>query len=72
MKKYRLVLILFLAGIACMVTYNIIGCEIAPDGTLMEPFFLIPLSYLFMAISIILGIAVSAVSFFRKPKAFDK
>lgn len=64
MKKYSLALMLFIMGIGCAVAYKIIGSEVAADGTLVEPFFLIPLGYLFMA----LGIIVSIVSCFRKTK----
>lgn len=72
MKKYILSLISFVIGIGCLVAYNIIGAEVAYDGTLIEPFFLIPMSYLFLAIGIIWGIAVSILQFFRKPKKVTK
>lgn len=68
MKKYLFTLIPFFIGVSCMVTYNIIGQEVAPDGTLVEPFFLIPLSYLFIAIGIVVGLSVSIVSFYRNTK----
>ena len=68
MKKKFLVLIPFIIGIACMVAFNIIGSEVAPDGTLLEPFYLIPMSFLFMVIGIILVLTVNIVSFFRKSK----
>ncbi|MBW9158458.1 DUF3955 domain-containing protein [Clostridium sp. FP2] len=68
MKKKYLTLIPFIIGAACMVAYNIIGSEVAPDGTLLEPFYLIPMSYLFLAIGIILVPAVSIVSFSRNSK----
>ncbi|MGF7056960.1 hypothetical protein HNR33_000627 [Brassicibacter mesophilus] len=55
-----------------MVTYNIIGQEVAPDGTLVEPFFLIPLSYLFIAIGIVVGLSISIVSFYRNTKKVYK
>ncbi|MDD2401912.1 MAG: DUF3955 domain-containing protein [Clostridia bacterium] len=67
MKRYFLSLIPFIIGLVCMVAYNIIGCEVVPDGTLVEPFFLIPMSYLFFAIGII-GLAVNTVSLFLKSK----
>jgi len=67
-KNNLLTLIPFIAAVGCLVAYNIIGCEVAPDGTLLESFFLIPMSYLFIAIGITAGI----VSFFRKGKKSDK
>lgn len=68
MKKYLLSLISLILGIGCMVTFNIIGSEVAPDGTLVEPFFLIPIGYLFVFIGIILAIVVSVVPFLLKAK----
>ena len=41
-----------------MASFAVIGSEVAPDGSLVEPFFLIPLSYL----SGLLGIDLLAVS----------
>ena len=72
MKKYLLALIPFIGGIGCWVAYAIIGSEVAPDGTLLEPFFLIPFGYLFMATGMLLGVAVIAWSLFRNPKKLDK
>ncbi|WFD10917.1 DUF3955 domain-containing protein [Tepidibacter hydrothermalis] len=68
MKKNILILIPFILGLGCFISYNIIGSEVAPDGTLIEPFFLIPMSYLFMLI----GIIASIVSLFCKYKNSHK
>ncbi len=68
MKKNLLILIPFILAVGCFIAYNIIGSEVAPDGTLIEPFFLIPMTYLFMLI----GIIASIVSFFRNSKKSDK
>ncbi|WP_157843651.1 DUF3955 domain-containing protein, partial [Clostridium botulinum] len=40
MKKYILSIIPFVLAMGCVMAYNIIGSEVAPDGTLIEPFFL--------------------------------
>lgn len=68
MKKYILAFITFIVGIGCMVAYGIIGSEVAPDGTLIEPFFLIPLSYLFMTVGVLIAIVISIISLIRKRK----
>ena len=47
-----------IATIICPIAFNIIGSEVLPDGTLVEPFYLIPLMYLFLIISIISGITL--------------
>ncbi|WP_053956713.1 DUF3955 domain-containing protein [Inediibacterium massiliense] len=71
MKKYLLSFISLIIGISCLVTYHIIGSEVAPDGTLLEPFFLIPISYFFIAIGIILGLVIGIVSFSRNHNKCD-
>lgn len=68
MKKNLLTLISFIIGFGCFASFSIIGSEVAPDGTLIEPFFLIPIGYLFIAI----GIITSIISFFYKHKKSDK
>lgn len=42
MKKYLLNLIPFIIAGICFLAYNVIGSEVLADGTLSEPFFLIP------------------------------
>lgn len=37
-----------LAAVICFISYHIIGAEVLPDGTLVEPFALIPIGYLFV------------------------
>jgi len=71
MKKHLLNLIPFIIGIGCFLAFNIIGSEVAPDGTLIEPFFLIPIGCLFLAIGII-GLLVSSVLYYRNTKKSNK
>ncbi|MEY4359759.1 MAG: hypothetical protein RLZZ631_1245 [Cyanobacteriota bacterium] len=40
--------VLFVGFVACQLTYAAIGQRIEPDGTLREPFFLIPISALLL------------------------
>lgn len=68
MKKYIFTIASFVVAVICGVSYNIIGSEVAQDGTLVEPFFLIPLTYLFLLIAIVSAIAVAAVSFVKSRK----
>ncbi|MFJ8530210.1 DUF3955 domain-containing protein [Bacillus sp. NPDC094106] len=53
MKKYILSLIPFILGIGCLVSFNTIGSKVAADGTLVEPFYLLPMGYSLLAIGII-------------------
>lgn len=48
-------LISLVAMLACGVAYNVIGSYVAPDGTLVEPFALIPLAWLFAFLALIFG-----------------
>ncbi|MBY0754158.1 DUF3955 domain-containing protein [Clostridium sardiniense] len=52
MKKF-IYLLPFGLSFCCLISFNIIGSEVAPDGTLVEPFFLIPIAYIFLFIGII-------------------
>ncbi|PEX84101.1 DUF3955 domain-containing protein [Bacillus cereus] len=57
-------------GVLCIIMFNMIGSEVKPDGTLVEPFFLLPLAYLFVFIGIIAILFVAILSAFRKNKAY--
>lgn len=46
-------LISALAAMICFAAYNIIGAKVLPDGTLVEPFALIPIGYIFVLVFII-------------------
>lgn len=72
MKKYLVSIIFTLIGIACSISYNIIGSEIAADGTLVEPFFLIPIGFLSIFLSIITGLIISLRARSRNPQKCDK
>ncbi|MEG1141519.1 MAG: DUF3955 domain-containing protein [Clostridia bacterium] len=66
MKKNILYSIPFLIAIGCLVIFNIIGSEVAADGTLIEPFFLIPIFWLFSFIGILALISRVILSLFKK------
>lgn len=56
-------------SILCILMYNVIGSKVLEDGTLVEPFALIPLFYLFALVTIISGIFFLLIS---KSKAKQK
>lgn len=64
MKKYILNIIPFIMSAGCLLAFNIIGSEVAPDGTLVEPFFLIPMAWLFIFIGII-GLIISVKNYLK-------
>nr|WP_312986142.1 DUF3955 domain-containing protein [Clostridioides sp.] len=59
-KKYLLASTPIILGFLCLMIYNVIGSSVAPDGTLVEPFALIPTGYLFIFIGII-SLAITAI-----------
>ncbi|MDQ0174356.1 DUF3955 domain-containing protein [Bacillus chungangensis] len=67
-NKYRLASTPIFLGVLCLVIYSMIGARLEPDGTLVEPFFLIPLSYLFVFSGIITLLFVAIISVFNKSK----
>lgn len=42
----RAAIALIITGLGCVVAYSLIGSSVAEDGTLVEPFFLIPIAWL--------------------------
>ena len=68
MKKYLLNLIPFILTALCFVAYNLIGSEVLPDGTLSEPFFLIPISWFLFLIGVAWLIINIILSFIHKIK----
>lgn len=60
MRKIKFTLyttiIMILAGIGCFLLSSIIGSTIDANGMLHEPFFLIPIGYLFLLIGMIWGL----------------
>ena len=67
MKRYILNLIPFILTAGCLIGYNIIGSEVLSDGTLVEPFYLIPTAWLFLFIGII-GVIINLVVYLKNKK----
>ena len=61
----RVAFLLILAGLGCVVAYSVIGSSIAEDGTLVEPFFLIPIAWLLLLTGGMLAIATFIKSRFK-------
>ncbi|PHA35130.1 DUF3955 domain-containing protein [Bacillus wiedmannii] len=69
MKKYLLASSPIFLGVLCIIMFNVIGSEVKRDGTLVEPFYLIPLAYLFTFTGIVAILYVSLFSMLRKKTA---
>ncbi|WP_020059941.1 DUF3955 domain-containing protein [Bacillus sp. 123MFChir2] len=65
MKKYILAFLPFILGAACFVSFHTTGSTVTSDGKLVEPFYLLPMGYAFIAIGII-GLVVSKMKTVRK------
>ncbi|HIY92989.1 DUF3955 domain-containing protein [Companilactobacillus sp. HBUAS56275] len=48
-------IITILAGVGCFVLFNMIGSTLDGNGVLHEPFFLVPIGYLFLLMGLISG-----------------
>lgn len=55
MKRYIPTLILLVIDVICVIIFNL-NSKVLEDGTLSEPFFLVPLMYSITLIAIILAI----------------
>lgn len=66
MKKYIFSLIIFVVGLSFIAAFIIVGSQVLEDGTVIEPFFLLPIGWLFIGISVILSIIIFAISYTRK------
>ena len=53
----RTAIALLLAGLGCLVAFSLIGSTVTEDGTLEEPFFLIPIAWLLFLAAGVLAIA---------------
>lgn len=53
----RAAIVLIVAALGCFIAFSVIGSEVAEDGTLVEPFFLIPVAWLLLSTGGMLAIA---------------
>lgn len=67
-NKYLFAATPILLGILCIIIYGMIGSRVEPDGTLVEPFFLIPISYLLVFSGIISLLFVRISSILKRKK----
>jgi len=54
--NFCLPLSLFTIGLGCHIIFWFIGSRVASDGTLIEPFFLLPVGYFFYSVGIFVGV----------------
>ncbi|WP_431026988.1 DUF3955 domain-containing protein [Lysinibacillus sp. LZ02] len=68
MKKYLIASTPIFLGVLCFIAYTMIGSSVAPDGTLEEPFFLIPIGFFFFFLGVMSLIFMLLISMFKKRK----
>jgi len=52
--KYKITTSILIIGIICFVSFYLIGSEVDENGYLKEPFFLLPIGFISICLSIIL------------------
>jgi len=52
--KYKIATSILIIGIICFVSFYLIGSEVDENGYLKEPFFLLPIGFISICLSIIL------------------
>lgn len=67
MKKF-IYTIPFILGVCCFIAFGIMGSTIDANGFIHEPFFLIPVGYLFFFIGLI-SLAIKGLSLLFKKHA---
>ena len=68
MKKYVFSLISLAISFGCIGAFAIIGSEIDANGFVKEPFFLIPIAWLFVLIAVVSALVIKFSPFFYKSK----
>ena len=66
MKKYFIIFIPFIISIGCFLFYSLIGSKISSNGTLIEPFFLVPIGWFFFFITIISSLLLLIFYIYKK------
>lgn len=65
----RTSIVLMLGAFGCIIAFEVIGSTVAEDGTLIEPFFLIPMAWLLFLTGGMLAIATFIIGRFKSDSA---
>ncbi|SMG21693.1 DUF3955 domain-containing protein [Paenibacillus aquistagni] len=65
-KKYMFATLPILLGVLCFIIFSFIGSYVAEDGTLVEPFFLVPIGYLLFFAGIISLLIIGVQTMMKK------
>ncbi|GAB0169877.1 DUF3955 domain-containing protein [Lysinibacillus sp. CTST325] len=64
-NKYFLASTPIILGIVSLITYVMVGTKVEPDGTLREPFYLLPFGGLLVLTGIILILFIGIISMLK-------
>ena len=67
MKKLTLPLTIFFCGLILIIVFNIIGSKVKANGSVVEPFFLIPIGSLLLFVGFIWSL-IALLKFFVNKK----
>ncbi len=67
-NKYLFAATPIFLGVLCIIIYSVIGSKVGLDGILVEPFFLIPLSCLYVFSGVISLLFVRITSMIKRKK----
>ena len=59
--KYKIATSLLIFGIICFASFYLIGSEVDENGYLQEPFFLLPIGFICICLSMILYLVFAIV-----------
>ena len=59
--KYKIATSLLIFGIICFVSFYLIGSEVDENGYLNEPFFLLPIGFICICLSMILYVVFAII-----------
>ncbi|MFE3577171.1 DUF3955 domain-containing protein [Lysinibacillus sp. NPDC059133] len=65
-NKYFLASTPLILGIISLITYIMVGTKVEPDGTLREPFYLLPFGGLLVLTGIVLILFIGITSMLKK------
>ena len=54
--KYKVATVVLITGIVCFGLFYLIGSEVDENGYLNEPFYLLPIGFIFICLSMVLYI----------------
>jgi len=71
-KSYLFAVVPLVLSIGCLVAFHVMGAHVAPDGTLVEPFGLVPMGFALFLVGMLAGLGIGVWSLFHNPSKTDQ